>query len=163
VVLRAAVVAGFAAAACAPVARVGAPCSGPRPFAPFDERPASAVDRTSVVDRAQEADGMLDAIVGWYQQHGRARVPPGAGCPFAPTCSVYAREALRRYGPLGVVLIVDRLIVREHAVAGAYYPTICVARTTRLVDPPGVDPGPASRRLVDRPGVASPRLVDDVP
>ena len=35
---------------------------------------------------------------------------------------------------LGVILIVDRLIVREHVVAGAYYPAICVDHTTRLVD-----------------------------
>ena len=124
----AAVVAGFAAAACQPVARVGAPCAGPRLFAPFDERPAPQVDR------ADEPDGVLDAIVAWYQHHGRARTLPGVGCPFAPTCSVYARSALRRYGPLGLILIVDRLIVREHPIAGAYYPTICVARTTRLVD-----------------------------
>jgi putative component of membrane protein insertase Oxa1/YidC/SpoIIIJ protein YidD len=161
--------------ACAPVARVGAPCAGPRAFAPFDERPASPVDRP----HASEPTGMLDAIVGWYQRQGRARMPPGVGCPFAPTCSVYAREALRRYGPLAIVLIVDRLIVREHAAAGAYYPTICVARTTRLVDPPGVDPRPLdSPRLVDPPGgnprpasgagrvptpLDSPRLVDGAP
>jgi len=78
-------------------------------------------------------DGILDALVAWYQ-HGGARTLPGVGCPFAPTCSAYARTALRRYGPVGLILIVDRLIVREHAVAGAYYPTICVANTTRLVD-----------------------------
>lgn len=116
--------------ACQPVARVGAPCTGPRPFAPFDERPAVALDGA----RDAAPDGLLDAIVAGYQQHGRARTLPGVGCPFAPTCSVYARAALRRYGPLGLILIVDRLFVREHAVAGAYYPTICVARTTRLVD-----------------------------
>jgi putative component of membrane protein insertase Oxa1/YidC/SpoIIIJ protein YidD len=110
------------------VARVGAPCAGPRSFAPFDERSPPQIDRV------QAPDGVLDALVAWYQRDGRARMPPGVGCPFAPTCSVYAREALHRYGPLAIVLIVDRLVVREHAVAGAYYPTICVARTTRLVD-----------------------------
>jgi len=79
-------------------------------------------------------DGILDGLVAWYQAHARARTLPGTGCPFAPTCSAYARTALRRYGPLGVILIFDRLFVREHAVAGAYYPTICVAHTTRLAD-----------------------------
>jgi len=77
---------------------------------------------------------MLDALVAWYQRDGRAPSMPGVGCPFAPTCSVYARTALRRYGPLAVILIVDRLIVREHPIAGAYYPAICIAHTTRLVD-----------------------------
>jgi len=79
-------------------------------------------------------DGVIDAIVAWYQHHGRARSLPGIGCPFAPTCSTYARTALHRYGPLAVILIVDRLIVREHAVAGAYYPAVCVEHTTRLDD-----------------------------
>lgn len=81
-----------------------------------------------------EPDGLLDALVAWYQHHGRARTLPGTGCPFAPTCSAYARTALHRYGPLAVILIIDRLIVREHVVAGAYYPATCVAHTTRLVD-----------------------------
>jgi putative component of membrane protein insertase Oxa1/YidC/SpoIIIJ protein YidD len=127
-VLRAAaVVAGIATVACQPVARVGSHCASERPFAPFDHPPPTAPD-------AAPPDGILDAFVAWYQQHGRARTLPGVGCPFAPTCSAYARTALRRYGPIGVILIVDRLIVREHAVAGAYYPTICVAHTTRLVD-----------------------------
>ena len=125
--LRAAVVASLAALACRPAPRVGAPCAVPPAFAPFDEH--RAAPREPVV-----ADGILDAAIAWYQDHGRARALPGVGCPFAPTCSAYARAALHRYGPLGVILIVDRLIVREHPVAAAYYPTICVEHTTRLVD-----------------------------
>jgi len=117
-----------ATAACTPPAvRVGSPCTASPAFAPFDDRPAAPPD-------APAADGLLDAIIAWYQTDGRAATPPGIGCPFAPTCSVYARTALRRYGPLAVILIVDRLIVREHPIAGAYYPWVCVAHTTRLVD-----------------------------
>ena len=125
---RALLVAVLALTACRPAVRVGAPCAAAPAFAPFD-------DRASRPDPGDAAPGgMLDALVAWYQQHGRARTPPGVGCPFAPTCSVYARQALQRYGPIALVLIVDRLLVREHAVAGAYYPATCVARTTRLVD-----------------------------
>lgn len=121
------------------MARVGSHCAGEPSFAPFDDRrpatsDASAPAAASGASDAAPPDGLLDAFVAWYQQHGRARTLPGTGCPFAPTCSAYARAALRRYGPLAVILIVDRLFVREHAVAGAYYPTICVAHTTRLVD-----------------------------
>lgn len=118
----------------ASVARVGAHCTSERPFAPFDVARSTAV--SSGVDAADAGgpDGILDGLVAWYQAHARARTLPGTGCPFAPTCSAYARTALRRYGPLGVILIFDRLFVREHAVAGAYYPTICVAHTTRLAD-----------------------------
>jgi putative component of membrane protein insertase Oxa1/YidC/SpoIIIJ protein YidD len=122
-----ALVAGSSAIACRPVPRVGASCPVARPFKPFDERlPAP---RHAIAPAA-----LLDALLVWYQDRGRARTLPGTGCPFAPTCSVYARTALRRYGPLGVILIVDRLIVREHPAAAAYYPTICVDHTTRLVD-----------------------------
>jgi putative component of membrane protein insertase Oxa1/YidC/SpoIIIJ protein YidD len=56
------------------------------------------------------------------------------GCPFAPTCSVYARTAVAHYGAAGLLFIVDRFLVREHPVAGAYYPTTCVDHTTRLAD-----------------------------
>jgi putative component of membrane protein insertase Oxa1/YidC/SpoIIIJ protein YidD len=121
-----AVLVGAMFAACRPTVRVGAPCAGAASFAPFDQRAAHLRD--------EPPDGVLDAAVAWYQQHGRARNLPGVGCPFAPTCSVYARTALGRYGPLGLILIVDRLIVREHPAAASYYPPTCVGRTTRLVD-----------------------------
>jgi putative component of membrane protein insertase Oxa1/YidC/SpoIIIJ protein YidD len=93
---------------------------------PFDDAKPPA--------RQLAPDGILDAFVAFYQGHLRAAEPKQAGCPFAPTCSVYAREALRRYGPFALVLIVDRLIVREHPFAAASYPTTCVDHTTRLVD-----------------------------
>jgi putative component of membrane protein insertase Oxa1/YidC/SpoIIIJ protein YidD len=130
-VLRAAALAaGVAALACRPGVRVGAPCASAPAFAPFDDHRPAPHERAE----ADAPAGVLDAIVAGYQHHGRARSLPGVGCPFAPTCSAYARAALHRYGPLAVILIVDRLIVREHVVAGAYYPAICVAHTTRLVD-----------------------------
>jgi putative component of membrane protein insertase Oxa1/YidC/SpoIIIJ protein YidD len=117
----------LAAASCRPVPRVGSPCAAERAFAPFDApRPAPPAE---VHDH-----GLLDALVGLYQARGRAPTLPRGGCPFSPTCSHYAREALARYGPLAVVLIVDRLLVREHAFAPAYYPMICAGNTTRLSD-----------------------------
>ncbi|HEU4734395.1 MAG TPA: membrane protein insertion efficiency factor YidD [Kofleriaceae bacterium] len=121
-----AILAGIAGIACGPGVRVGSPCGHPPSFAPFDEHHAPAPE--------PEPEGLLDEIVAWYQHHGRARDLPGAGCPFAPTCSVYARTALERYGPIAVILIIDRLIIREHPAASAYYPPTCVERTTRLSD-----------------------------
>jgi len=127
-VIRAtALAASVAILACRPSVRVGAPCASTPAFAPFD-------DHRPVPRQPASPDGVLEAIVAWYQDHGRARSLPGVGCPFAPTCSAYARAALQRYGALAVILIVDRLLVREHVAAGAYYPAICVAHTTRLVD-----------------------------
>ena len=116
------------AAACRPGVRVGAPCTVAPVFVPFD------APRSSWTPPPGPPDGLLDGLVAWYQDHGRARSLPGIGCPFAPTCSVYARTALARYGPIAIVLIVDRLIVREHEAAGSYYPAVCVDRTTRLSD-----------------------------
>lgn len=126
VICTALVIAGLAIAACRPTVRVGAPCATAPAFAPFDDHHPAV--------REAAPDGLLDALVAWYQHAGRTRELPGGGCPFAPTCSAYARAALQRYGPLAVILIVDRLIVREHPIAGAYYPAVCVGRTTRLAD-----------------------------
>jgi putative component of membrane protein insertase Oxa1/YidC/SpoIIIJ protein YidD len=116
----------IAFAGCAPGIRIGEPCREPA-FAPFDgaePHPAPELPAT----------GVLDQVVLWYQHGGRAAAPPGVGCPFEPTCSVYARQALDRWGPLGVIAIIDRLIVREHPLAAAYYPPICVGHTVRLSD-----------------------------
>ena len=122
--MRAAILAIVAGCASGP--RVGSPCAGPPAFLPFDD----AKPHT----RPSPPDGILDALVAFYQGNLRAHEPKQAGCPFAPTCSVYAREALHRYGPFALVLIVDRLIVREHPFAAASYPATCVDHTTRLVD-----------------------------
>jgi len=132
-----AVVAGIVATACRPAVRVGSPCRGAVAFGPFDDH-AAAHQRAASAGTQPETDtaseGVLDALIAWYQRHGRARELPGAGCSFAPTCSAFARAALRRYGPIAVILVVDRLIVREHQAAGDYYPPICVEHTTRLSD-----------------------------
>jgi hypothetical protein len=115
--------------ACSVPARVGAHCAGEPAFRPFDEAAVTP-------HPAPPPDGALDALMALYQHHGRAHDLPGIGCPFAPTCSAYARESLHRYGPFAIVLIVDRLIVREHQLAARYYPTICVHHTLRLADAP---------------------------
>ncbi len=51
----------------------------------------------------------LDAAVRLYQRH----ISPldGPRCPMYPTCSAYAREALRRHGLfMGILMTVDRLL-----------------------------------------------------
>ena len=114
-------------AACGPIAKVGAPCKTARAFAPFDEA-------AQPTPRALPPSGVLDAALAAYQSGGRAPEMPGTGCPFAPTCSSYARGALEHYGAAGVFLVIDRLLVRAHLAAGAYYPTICIEHTMRLSD-----------------------------
>ena len=106
----------------------------PPTFAPFDQRPATPVAHADAPDADAPPDGLFDAVIASYQRAGRAEVASGGGCPFAPSCSVYARRALHDHGPLALILILDRLVIREHVAAGAYYPAICVAHTTRLRD-----------------------------
>jgi putative component of membrane protein insertase Oxa1/YidC/SpoIIIJ protein YidD len=111
---------------CAAPPRVGSPCVGPPGFAPFDAAAPPAPAH-------EPADGILDAFVAWYQDQ-RAPLRPGEGCRFAPSCSAYARIALHRYGPLGLIFVIDRLIVREHAWAATSYPVTCIDHMTKLAD-----------------------------
>jgi putative component of membrane protein insertase Oxa1/YidC/SpoIIIJ protein YidD len=125
-VIRASLLLGVLASCAAPAR--SSPCSAPA-FAPWDAAPSRrSADPAS--------SGAADGLVVAYQRWLRRPTVPGAGCPFHPTCSVYARQVLDRWGPLGLVLIVDRLFVREHVVAGALYPTACAGGRTRWHDPP---------------------------
>lgn len=111
---------------CAAPAR-SSPCAAPG-FAPWDAAPSRAAAPAS-------PSGVADGLVAAYQRWLRRPTLPGAGCPFHPTCSAYARQVLDRWGPLGLVLVFDRLFVREHAAAGARYPTACTGGHTRWHDP----------------------------
>jgi hypothetical protein len=42
---------------------------------------------------------------------------------------------VQRYGVLGLVLVIDRLIVREHPLAAPSYPVYCDGGEARLDDP----------------------------
>jgi putative component of membrane protein insertase Oxa1/YidC/SpoIIIJ protein YidD len=119
------VAAALAAVALAACARgPAAPrCRRVARFAPFDQ-PARAVVADPLATGAA-ASGPADGLVATYQRHLRAHVLPGEGCRFRPTCSVYARQALARWGVLGVLLVVDRLIVREHAFNQRAYLPVC--------------------------------------
>lgn len=115
------------AAGCGPAATPD-PCAPAPRFTPWDQ-PAP-------VSRAPDvAGGAGDALVRGYQRHLRRPELPGGGCPFAPTCSVYARDAIAAYGPLGLVLAIDRLLVREHAGLHGHYPVDCADGRERYVDP----------------------------
>lgn len=71
--------------------------------------PLSAVFRSAARLPARGVDGLL-----WLYQKlvspALHAVAPGCGCRFAPTCSHYAREALREHGLLaGLALSARRL------------------------------------------------------
>jgi putative component of membrane protein insertase Oxa1/YidC/SpoIIIJ protein YidD len=111
-------------------ARLESPCTAGPAFAPFDlhltpARRAPDADDDASAAEGGAARGVADGLVGWYQRLLRRPELPGAGCPFYPSCSVFARRALDRWGVFALVLIADRLFVREHPWAGASYPVHC--------------------------------------
>jgi len=85
----------------------------------------------------EEPGSGADTLVALYQKYLR-RPSRGSccGCPFHPTCSVYSRQAFRRYGQLiGLALTLDRLLLRENLGREGYYPSICVRGREVLFDP----------------------------
>jgi putative component of membrane protein insertase Oxa1/YidC/SpoIIIJ protein YidD len=106
-----------------------APQAGPRcrprvAYAPWDAAPPTST-RATPLGRGLDAAGPGDALIAFYQRRMRAPEIPGAGCRFRPSCSTFAREAVRRWSIFGFVLIVDRLFVREHPFMDASYLPYC--------------------------------------
>ncbi len=66
--------------------------------------------------------GAADGLVALYQRHLRRPHVKGSGCRLRPTCSAFAREAIAKWRLGAVVLVADRLFVREHALMRSYLP-----------------------------------------
>jgi putative component of membrane protein insertase Oxa1/YidC/SpoIIIJ protein YidD len=57
-----------------------------------------------------------------------------SACPFTPTCSEYARQAIEKYGLIaGVIMAADRL-QRDNGLGDRFYPRD--PQSGRLLDPP---------------------------
>jgi putative component of membrane protein insertase Oxa1/YidC/SpoIIIJ protein YidD len=91
-------------------------------YTPWDAQPAHGAAGLS---SGEDPAGPGDALVAFYQRRMRAPELPGAGCRFRPSCSTFAREAVRKWSLFGFVLIVDRLFVREHPFMDAAYLPYC--------------------------------------
>ncbi|MBR4660871.1 MAG: membrane protein insertion efficiency factor YidD [Bacteroidales bacterium] len=61
----------------------------------------------------------LIALVRFYQLFISPLLPPS--CRYTPTCSQYALEALRRYGPIKGGWLALRRILRCHPFGGSGY------------------------------------------
>jgi putative component of membrane protein insertase Oxa1/YidC/SpoIIIJ protein YidD len=108
----------------------GSPCSAGPGFEPWD---APAVPTS---DDAPETDpGGAGTLVGVYQAHLRRPSLPTEDCPFEPTCSVFAQRAIAAHGAPGILLVVDRLLFREHPFAAINYEETCVDGRWRWRDP----------------------------
>ena len=62
----------------------------------------------------------LIALVRFYQLCISPLKPAGS-CRFTPTCSQYALEALRKYGPIKGLYLSIRRILRCHPFGGSGY------------------------------------------
>ena len=92
-------------------------CPTVKAFAPWDAA------RSTGAKAERQPDGLFAGLIGFYQRRMRPPKLPEQGCRLRPTCSAYGRQSLDRWRVLGLVLIADRLVVREHAfMTGSYLP-----------------------------------------
>ncbi|MFA6830915.1 MAG: membrane protein insertion efficiency factor YidD [Bacteroidaceae bacterium] len=62
---------------------------------------------------------LLIGLVQFYRYFISPMTPPS--CRFTPTCSQYALEALRKYGPIKGLYLAIRRILRCHPWGGSGY------------------------------------------
>lgn len=93
-------------------------------FTPWDAPGPAPIVSTAVMPGGA-GGGLADGLISFYQRDMRSPHLPGQGCRMRPTCSVYARIAIERWYVLGLVLIADRLFVREHPFMQASYLPQC--------------------------------------
>ncbi len=104
----------------------------------WETRPDAGVELPPLVKRppvAPASTGSLtERAIRFYQDHMRRPRVEG-GCVFKPSCSNYTMQALRRHGPLvGLVLALDRMVVRENRHPGPY-PLVKVGDRILFYDP----------------------------
>lgn len=89
--------------------------------APTSRQAKTQVDNGPVVRNVLRAAAIfpLVALVRFYQYCISPFIP--RACRFEPSCSVYAVEALRKYGPLRGGWLAIRRILRCHPWGGSGY------------------------------------------
>ena len=117
-------------------------CITVQKFAPWDDGSWSVgeggLDGPQDKLSEEEAPGTGgDQLVSLYQRYLRRPAVRGCcSCPFQPSCSVFSRNAFKRYGQIvGLALTLDRLFLRENAGRNSYYPTVCKNGKEVLFDP----------------------------
>lgn len=116
----------------------GSPCADSVAFEPWDAPPTAVAAVAVPAELTPDASrgGLAEALLTRYQRSlRRPEINAAGGCPFEPSCSHFARRAFARYGPVAMLLIIDRLLIREHPLAGSQYVARCVAHRWRWHDP----------------------------
>lgn len=116
--------------ACSHGAIPGSPCTAGRSFEPWDQ-----VSEAVTTSDVPTDGGAAGSLIAFYQTHLRRPTLPGEDCPFQPTCSNFAQQALGRHGVVGLLLVVDRLLVREHPFGAINYEGTCEHGRWRWRDP----------------------------
>lgn len=109
-------------------------------FHPWDAATTAGSGSRPAVDKPRgESDGDLpDRLLAIYQRSLRRPARPGWGCRLRPSCSAFARQALQKWRAAGLILVADRLFVREHALMDrSYLPACAIAANDDegLLDP----------------------------
>lgn len=89
------------------------------------------------VDDAPTSPAPAGAVERLWRAYRARSDQDGAVCPYYPTCSGYARQALRTWGlPVGALLTVDRLLREYPRMAQQdHYPVVTPHASPRLHDP----------------------------
>jgi putative component of membrane protein insertase Oxa1/YidC/SpoIIIJ protein YidD len=91
-------------------------------------------DETPPAAQQAERPRSVPGWLMWVYQHHISQVDAARTCRFEPTCGAYAREAIRRHGPLlGWLMACDRAI-RYHGDTKTYRRALQDGHT-RLLDP----------------------------
>jgi putative component of membrane protein insertase Oxa1/YidC/SpoIIIJ protein YidD len=91
----------------------------------------------SVGPQGTAETGLADRLLAGYQRHlRRPEFQDSPGCLFEPSCSVYARQAMKAHGfAVGFVMTFSRLFFREAVGVGGHYAPIQLRGEAHLYDP----------------------------
>jgi putative component of membrane protein insertase Oxa1/YidC/SpoIIIJ protein YidD len=119
---------GCAVCAAAPIA---AAQEADVPFEPARAHAAARPEEDGPSGFSPAADVLLP-LIGVYREHiGPASI---RRCPFAVSCSAFARDAIERHGLFGLLLFFDRYLFRENPDAWRHYGVVRVEDGTLRLD-----------------------------
>ena len=98
------------------------------------------IDQDKTLDKnssntINNAISQLSLIVIYFYQDYLGKIK-GSYCPMYPSCSVYGREIIHKYGYKGILMTFDRLNRCSHDLNN--YPVLVIDKEIRYYDPPSI-------------------------